>query len=141
MDVYFSRYPKVHEYMLFARQLAAEKGYAQTLYGRRIPLPDILASQQQRRAAAERQAINAPLQGTVADIIKLAMICIDEWLASSDLSVRMVMQVHDELIFEVLETEIDEASQQIRHCMQDVVKLEVPLIVDIGVGDNWDEAH
>ena len=141
INAYFRQYPRVHEYMEKARLLAAKQGYVQTLAGRRVQVADIKASNQFRRAAAERQAINAPLQGTAADIIKLAMICIDRWISDTHSAVRMIMQVHDELVFEVPEAEIAQASQAIRQCMEGVVSLSVPLVVDIGIGNNWDEAH
>lgn len=141
INAYFRQYPRVREYMEKARALAAKQGYVETLQGRRVQVADIKSSNQFRRAAAERQAINAPLQGTAADIIKLAMICIDRWISASSSATRMIMQVHDELIFEVPENEIDHASLEIRRCMEGVVSLSVPLVVEIGVGSNWDEAH
>jgi len=142
MDLYFERYPGVLQYMESTRELAAEKGYVSTLDGRRLYLPDIKASNAIRRKAAERAAINAPMQGTAADIIKRAMIAVDEWLkpqTSGD--VKMIMQVHDELVFEVQSGAVDVASAKIRELMEGSMKLDVPLRVDIGVGDNWDEAH
>jgi len=142
MDLYFERYPGVLQYMESTRELAAEKGYVSTLDGRRLYLPDIKASNAMRRKAAERAAINAPMQGTAADIIKRAMIAVDEWLkpqTSGD--VKMIMQVHDELVFEVQSGAVDVASAKIRELMEGSMKLDVPLRVDIGVGDNWDEAH
>jgi len=141
IDVYFSRYPKVHGYMEAARLKASEQGYVETLFGRRLSIPEIKSSNHQRRKAAERAAINAPLQGTAADIIKLAMICVDEWLQHSRIDVKMIMQVHDELVFEVANDAVDKAKKHIRDCMEGAAKLSVPLIVDIGVGSNWDEAH
>ena len=141
MKTYFAKYPKVHDYMEQARQQAAEKGYVETLLGRRLFVPDIKATNGQRRMAAERAAINAPLQGTAADIIKLAMLCIDEWLNARGNDITMIMQVHDELVFEVPEALVDEASMHIKKCMEESVKLSVPLLVEIGVGDNWDQAH
>lgn len=141
INAYFRQYPRVREYMEKARLLAAKQGYVQTLAGRRVQVADIQSSNQFRRAAAERQAINAPLQGTAADIIKLAMICIDQWLCTSGSATRMIMQVHDELIFEVPEAEIAQASEAIRRCMEGVMPLSVPLEVEIGIGDNWDQAH
>ncbi|MBD8164895.1 DNA polymerase I [Erwinia persicina] len=142
MDLYFERYPGVLQYMESTRELAAEKGYVSTLDGRRLYLPDIKASNAMRRKAAERAAINAPMQGTAADIIKRAMIAVDAWLmpeTSGD--VKMIMQVHDELVFEVQSTAVDAASAKIRELMEGSMKLDVPLRVDIGVGDNWDQAH
>ncbi len=141
IDSYFIHYPKIHEYMEYARAVAAKQGYVQTLYGRRVIVADIHSPQQQRRLAAERQAINAPLQGTAADIIKLAMICIDQWLTHSGIQAHMIMQVHDELVFEIAESALEIAREEIRRCMETVIKLAVPLKIDIGVGNNWDEAH
>ena len=142
MDLYFERYPGVLRYMENTRQLAAEKGYVETLDGRRLWLPDIKSSNAMRRKAAERAAINAPMQGTAADIIKRAMIDVDAWLQQqkSD-AVRMIMQVHDELVFEISADAVEEASKQIRHLMENSMKLDVPLQVEVGVGDNWDQAH
>ncbi|KAF6660886.1 DNA polymerase I [Pantoea sp. EKM101V] len=142
MDLYFERYPGVLRYMENTRQLAANKGYVETLEGRRLWLPDIKSSNAIRRKAAERAAINAPMQGTAADIIKRAMISVDEWLQQqNDSAVRMIMQVHDELVFEVKSEAVEAASQKIRALMEGSVKLDVPLLVEVGVGDNWDEAH
>ncbi|WP_455820589.1 DNA polymerase I [Pseudomonas cerasi] len=142
MDLYFERYPGVLQYMESTRELAAEKGYVSTLDGRRLYLPEIKASNAMRRKAAERAAINAPMQGTAADIIKRAMIAVDEWLKpQTNGDVKMIMQVHDELVFEVREDAVDSASAQIRQLMEGSMKLDVPLRVDIGVGDNWDQAH
>ncbi|KAA5966616.1 MULTISPECIES: DNA polymerase I [unclassified Pantoea] len=142
MDLYFERYPGVLRYMENTRQLAANKGYVETLEGRRLWLPDIKSSNAIRRKAAERAAINAPMQGTAADIIKRAMIAVDEWLQQqNDSAVRMIMQVHDELVFEVKSEAVEAASKKIRALMEGSVKLDVPLLVEVGVGDNWDEAH
>ncbi|MBS0351447.1 MAG: DNA polymerase I [Proteobacteria bacterium] len=141
IDVYFKRYPKVREYMDQARVLAAKQGYVKTLLGRRVHVADIKASNQIRRQAAERQAINAPLQGTAADMIKMAMIAIDRWLTKNNSQAHMLMQVHDELIFEVPANELPELEKTVRHCMEGVIELSVPLVVDIGIGDNWDQAH
>lgn len=142
MDLYFERYPGVLRYMENTRQLAASKGYVETLDGRRLWLPDINSSNAIRRKAAERAAINAPMQGTAADIIKRAMIAVDDWLQQrSDGAIRMIMQVHDELVFEVQGDEVESASQQIRALMEGSMKLDVPLQVEVGVGENWDEAH
>lgn len=142
MDLYFERYPGVLRYMENTRQLAAEKGYVETLDGRRLWLPDITSSNAIRRKAAERAAINAPMQGTAADIIKRAMIAVDGWLVQQDdNAVKMIMQVHDELVFEVNADAIESASQQIRTLMEGSMKLDVPLLVEVGVGDNWDQAH
>lgn len=141
IDVYFKQYPQVRQYMEQARAQAAKQGYVKTLLGRRVQVADIKASNQFRRLAAERQAINAPLQGTAADIIKLAMICIDAWLTENNSPARMIMQVHDELVFEIPVAEVARVSAVIKTCMESVIPLTVPLEVDIGVGDNWDEAH
>ncbi|MBD8263499.1 DNA polymerase I [Pantoea agglomerans] len=142
MDLYFERYPGVLRYMENTRQLAASKGYVETLEGRRLWLPDIKSGNAIRRKAAERAAINAPMQGTAADIIKRAMIAVDNWLEQqNDNAVRMIMQVHDELVFEVKAGAVEEASQKIRALMEGSVQLDVPLLVEVGVGDNWDEAH
>ncbi|ORM82747.1 DNA polymerase I [Pantoea deleyi] len=142
MDLYFERYPGVLRYMENTRQLAANKGYVETLEGRRLWLPDIKSGNAIRRKAAERAAINAPMQGTAADIIKRAMIAVDAWLEQqNDDAVRMIMQVHDELVFEVKAEAVEEASQKIQALMEGSVKLDVPLLVEVGVGDNWDEAH
>lgn len=141
MDVYFSSYPRVHGYMEEARQQAAKQGYVETLLGRRLYVPEMQSKNPARRKAAERAAINAPLQGTAADIIKLAMICINEWLQHSKIDVKMIMQVHDELIFEVANDSVEQAVVEIKKCMEGAAELSVPLIVDVGVGKNWDEAH
>ncbi|AGO57622.1 hypothetical protein ALQ63_01342 [Serratia plymuthica] len=142
MDLYFERYPGVLEYMERTRQQAAEQGYVSTLDGRRLYLPDVSSSNGMRRKAAERAAINAPMQGTAADIIKRAMIEVDAWLQGQDEPlVRMIMQVHDELVFEIHESVIEASSQRIRELMENSMTLAVPLKVDVGVGANWDEAH
>ena len=138
---YFTRYPGVQEYMDETKAKAAEQGYVETLYGRRLYLPDINARNGIARQASERTAINAPMQGTAADIIKRAMIKVDEWLASSGLDARMTMQVHDELIFEVDSTQVDTLVAGVKSAMEDAAELLVPLIVDVGVGENWDQAH
>ncbi|WP_336844454.1 DNA polymerase I [Serratia nevei] len=142
MDLYFERYPGVLDYMERTRQQASEQGYVSTLDGRRLYLPDVRSSNAMRRKAAERAAINAPMQGTAADIIKRAMIEVDAWLQGQEKPlVREIMQVHDELVFEVHESVIEEASQRIRQLMEGSMTLAVPLKVDVGVGMNWDEAH
>ncbi|QKJ89105.1 DNA polymerase I [Paramixta manurensis] len=142
MDLYFERYPGVLQYMENTRQLAAEKGYVSTLDGRRLYLPDIQSGNAIRRKAAERAAINAPMQGTAADIIKRAMIAVDEWLLTPEaVGVKMIMQVHDELVFEVEQSVVESANQKIRQLMESSMTLDVPLRVDVGVGDNWDQAH
>ena len=141
IDKYFSRYPSVKEYMDNTRRAAAEKGFVETLFGRRLYLPEINSSNGMRRQAAERTAINAPMQGTAADIIKLAMIDVDFWLAAAGLRSKMIMQVHDELVLEVPESEVDMITDGLRNRMSAVADLSVPLLVDLGKGDNWDEAH
>jgi DNA polymerase-1 len=141
IDVYFSRYPGVKDYMERTRALAAEQGYVETIFGRRLYLPEIRASNFQRRQAAERTAINAPMQGTAADIIKKAMINVHGWLASANLNTRMTMQVHDELVLEVPEENIQEVASGVEKLMSSAVELCIPLVVEAGVGDNWDEAH
>jgi len=113
----------------------------ETVYGRRLYLPEINSSNRQRRQYAERTAINAPMQGTAADIIKMAMIESDRWIQTSGCDVKMIMQVHDELVFEVVETDLATCKQHIERCMTGVATLKVPLQVDVGVGANWDEAH
>ncbi|WP_027713598.1 DNA polymerase I [Dickeya chrysanthemi] len=141
MNLYFERYPGVQEYMERTRQQAAEQGYVSTLDGRRLYLPDIHSRNAMSRKAAERAAINAPMQGTAADIIKKAMISIDGWLQQEKPLVTMLMQVHDELVFEVHHSVLDEASAKIRNLMEGCMQLDVPLQVDIGTGSNWDQAH
>ncbi len=141
MDHYFERYPGVRRYMEKTRQRAREQGYVETLFGRRLYLPDIKSSNGQRRQYAERTAINAPMQGSAADIIKRAMIQVDRWLQDLAGEVRLVMQVHDELVFEVAETHLAQARESIRAHMEGAAELAVPLLVDMGVGANWDEAH
>ncbi len=141
IDRYFDRYPGVRQFMDDIRASAKDKGYVETLFGRRLYLPDIKASNGMRRQAAERIAINAPMQGTAADIIKRAMITVDEWLQSSKADALMIMQVHDELVLEVAEGQLDEVSAQLEKLMSQAADLAVPLEVGIGVGNNWDEAH
>jgi len=141
MDHYFQRYPGVKNYMESIRQQAREQGFVETIFGRRLHLPEINAANGQRRQAAERTAINAPMQGSAADIIKLAMIRVDDWVSQSKLSARIIMQVHDELVFEVAEDQLDVVKAGIRECMEGAAVLAVPLLVDVGVGGNWDEAH
>ncbi len=138
---YFTRYPGVKQFMDRTRAEAHKTCYVETLFGRRLHLPEINVRNAQRRQYAERTAINAPMQGTAADIIKLAMLNVDAWVRDSGANVKMIMQVHDELVFEVAEDDIDSATQQIRACMLNTVELAIPLVVDIGSGDNWDEAH
>ena len=141
MDSYFSRYPGVRQYMEATRERARSLGFVETVLGRRLWLPEMKSGSPARRAGAERAAINAPMQGTAADLIKLAMIAVQGWLDESGLATRLIMQVHDELVLEVPEAEIETIREGVRARMQDVAKLDVPLIVDIGVGSNWDEAH
>ena len=140
IDRYFLRYPKVKAYMDNTRMIAKEKGYVETLWGRKLSLPEINSSQIMRQKAAERAAINAPLQGSAADIIKLAMIHIDRWLQKEKIHAHMIMQVHDELVFEVAEKELDTITKEIQKYMTDVAQLKVSLVVTIGIGNNWDEA-
>ncbi|MBK8753547.1 MAG: DNA polymerase I [Candidatus Competibacteraceae bacterium] len=138
---YFARYPGVKAYMDDTRRQAAAVGYVETVFGRRLYLPDIRTRNPQRRQAAERAAINAPMQGTAADIIKRAMLAVDRWLQQSAFPARMIMQVHDELVFEVAGESVAEAGERIRAAMSAAAELRTPLEVDIGVGANWDEAH
>lgn len=142
MDLYFERYPGVLDYMDSTRESAKDKGYVETVFGRRLYLPDIKASNGARRKGAERAAINAPMQGTAADIIKMAMIKVDDWIAknASD-DVTMMMQVHDELVFEIKEDKIDNYVDTIKALMESAATLNVPLDVEVGIGENWDEAH
>jgi len=141
MDLYFERYPGVREYMERTREQAKEKGYVETLDGRRLWLPDINATNGARRAAAERAAINAPMQGTAADIIKKAMIAVDQWLEDERPPVKMIMQVHDELVFEVHKDSLDGVVKKLHLLMENSMRLDVPLLVEVGSGNNWDEAH
>ena len=141
IDTYFDRYPGVLNYMNSVRSTAAEAGYVETYFGRRLYLPEINSRNGMRRQAAERTAINAPMQGTAADIIKLAMISVDDWLQNSDLRSVMIMQVHDELVLEVPEDELQVVSEGLMQRMESAATLKVPLLVDVGVGNNWDEAH
>ena len=141
IDLYFARYPGVAEYMARTRELAHEAGYVETLKGRRLYLPEINARNRQRQQAAERTAINAPMQGTAADIIKMAMLSVDDWLTRSRIDARLIMQVHDELVFEVEAGAVEEVSETVVQLMSGVGVLNVPLLVEAGTGDNWDEAH
>jgi DNA polymerase-1 len=141
IDRYFDRYPGVRTYMDSTRARARDQGFVETVYGRRLYLPEINARQPPRRQAAERAAINAPMQGTAADIIKRAMIAVDAWLAESGVDALLIMQVHDELVFEVADEAIAELETGVRARMQQAAELRVPLLVDVGVGANWDEAH
>ncbi len=141
MDTYFSRYPDVQKFMEKTREQAREQGYVETLFGRRLYLLEINASNMMRRQGAERAAINAPMQGTAADIIKIAMIRVDDWLQSSQAGARLVMQVHDELVLEVEETQLDYVREMVIEHMSAAASLDVPLIVDAGSGLDWDTAH
>jgi len=141
MDTYFSRYPDVQIFMEKTREKAREQGYVETLFGRRLYLPEINASNMMRRQGAERAAINAPMQGTAADIIKIAMISVDDWLQSSQAGARLVMQVHDELVLEVEETQLDSVREMVIKHMSAAASLDVPLVVDAGSGLDWDTAH
>ena len=141
IDRYFARYPGVADYMDATRALAHQQGYVETLLGRRLYLPEINARNKQRQLAAERTAINAPMQGTAADIIKLAMIDVDAWLTETALDAKMIMQVHDELVFEVADEACETLCTNVTKRMANVIELEVPLLTEVGVGANWDEAH
>lgn len=142
MDLYFERYPGVLTYMERTREQAHAQGYVETLFGRRLQLPDIRSRNAMRRKGAERAAINAPMQGTAADIIKRAMLAVDVWLATPEADgIRMIMQVHDELVFEVPQEKVALCSAKVRELMQQSAALDVPLLVEVGVGDNWDQAH
>ena len=141
IDSYFSRYPKVLDYMEQTKEQASKLGYVETVFGRRLYLPEINAKQVMRRQAAERTAINAPMQGTAADIIKKAMLEVDGWLGRTNVDCRMIMQVHDELVFEVAESDIDEVESEVENLMSQSASLDVPLTVSVGRGDNWEEAH
>ncbi|MBH1391750.1 DNA polymerase I [Stenotrophomonas maltophilia] len=139
--LYFSRYPGVRDFMERMRQQARDQGYVETLFGRRLYLNDIHARNQGLRAGAERAAINAPMQGTAADIIKRAMVDVDQWLRDSGAPARMILQVHDELVFETESSFVEDLRLQVVERMSQAAKLRVPLVVDTGVGNNWDEAH
>ncbi|HHS99332.1 MAG TPA: DNA polymerase I [Thiomicrospira sp.] len=141
IDLYFSRYPGVLHYMQDTKEKAKDTGYVETLLGRRLYLPDINARNGQLRQYAERTAINAPMQGTAADIIKTAMIQIEQWLETCGFDIQMLMQVHDELVFEVKEDQLESVKPEIKRLMESALELKVPLIVEIGEGNNWDEAH
>lgn len=142
MDTYFERYPGVMQYMEDTRSTAAEQGYVETLFGRRLHLPEITSRNGMRRKAAERAAINAPMQGTAADIIKKAMLLVDEWIEAEGAGrVKLLMQVHDELVFEVEESALSEIESKVQKLMESAAELKVPLVAEAGHGDNWDEAH
>ena len=141
IDKYFARYPGVAEYMQTTREFARANGFVETVFGRRLTLPDIVGGNGPRRAGAERAAINAPMQGTAADLIKMAMIAVDTWLHDAKLNSKMVMQVHDELVLEVPEHELERVKKELPLQMTNVATLKVPLVAEVGVGANWDEAH
>lgn len=141
IDAYFDKYPGVLQYMESTRELARKQGYVETLFGRRLYLPEINTRNPMRRQAAERTAINAPMQGTAADIIKRAMLAVDSWLTEEKLAAVMIMQVHDELVLEVPESEVKAVSEGLKNRMGCAAELAVPLVVDVGIGDNWEQAH
>ncbi|HQR54986.1 MAG TPA: DNA polymerase, partial [Burkholderiaceae bacterium] len=141
IDRYFMRYPGVAKYMEHTRALAKRQGFVETVFGRRLWLPEINSPNGPRRGAAERAAINAPMQGTAADLIKLAMIAVSRWIAAEALGTRLVMQVHDELVLEVPDAEVALVTERVPALMAGVAQLRVPLVADVGVGNNWDEAH
>ena len=141
MERYFQRYPGVKRFMDETRAQAREPGYVETVFGRRLYLPEIRSGNPQLRQYAERSAINAPMQGTAADIIKRAMIAVDAWITRVASPARLIMQVHDELVFEVPAAAVDEFTHVVREHMVNAASLSVPLRVDVGAGANWDEAH
>jgi len=141
IDRYFMKYPRVAEYMQRTREQAKSQGYVETVFGRRLYLPDIRAANPGRRSGAERAAINAPMQGSAADLIKLAMISVQQWLQSGDLKSRLIMQVHDELVLEVPEAEQAEVCDTLPRLMAAAASLSVPLLAEVGVGANWEAAH
>jgi len=141
IDLYFARYPGVKCYMDDTREQAKAQGFVETWFGRRLWLPEINGANGMRRQAAERAAINAPMQGTAADLIKLAMIAVQDWLEKEKLQTKLVMQVHDELVLEVPQSELAQVTMRVRELMCNVAELKVPLEVGLGEGPNWDEAH
>jgi DNA polymerase-1 len=141
IERYFSRYPGVRAYMQDTREVAKQKGYVETYFGRRLWIPEINSSNGMRRAGAERAAINAPMQGTAADLIKLAMIATQKWIASQQLQTKLIMQVHDELVLEVPEDELNLVKTMLPQLMQNVAKIDVPLLAEVGAGSNWEAAH
>jgi DNA polymerase-1 len=141
IERYFQRYPGSRRYMDETRKRAKELGYVETVFGRRLWLPELRSGAPVRRQAAERAAINAPMQGTAADLIKLAMIAVQKWLDDSHAKAKLIMQVHDELVLEVPDAEIEATKAKVRELMQGVHQLEVPLVVAVGAGENWDQAH
>jgi DNA polymerase I len=141
VERYFARFPGSKRYMDETRASAREVGYVETVFGRRLWLPELRSGAPVRRQAAERAAINAPMQGTAADLIKLAMVLVQNWLSESGLKSLLIMQVHDELVFEVPAGELETVKAKVPELMQSVARLDVPLVVEVGVGDNWDKAH
>jgi DNA polymerase-1 len=141
IDRYFARYPGAASYMDQTRQSAREQGYVETVFGRRLWLPDINGGNGPRRQAAERAAINAPMQGTAADLIKLSMLAVQGWLEAEAMRSRLVMQVHDELVLEVPQDELAVVRERLPELMCSVATLRVPLVAEVGVGANWEEAH
>jgi DNA polymerase-1 len=141
IDRYFARYPGVAAYMERTRELARSQGYVETVFGRRLWLPEINSGSPARRQAAERAAINAPMQGTAADLIKLAMIAVHRWLGEQGFKSRLILQVHDELVLEVPEAELDDVKEALPRLMAGVARLDVPLETELGVGPNWEQAH
>jgi DNA polymerase-1 len=141
MDRYFARYPGVARYMEETRAGARDKGYVETVFGRRLWLPEIRGGNAARRQGAERAAINAPMQGTAADLIKRAMLAVQDWLDLQKLQTLLILQVHDELVLEVPERELDQVREALPKLMGGVAQLKVPLLVEVGVGTNWDAAH
>ena len=141
IDRYFARYPGVAEYMQRTKEQAAQQGYVDTIFGRRLYLPDINNKNGNARAGAERAAINAPMQGTASDLIKRAMIAVQNWLVADKLHSKLIMQVHDELVLEVPDAELDLVIKKLPEIMASVGNLIVPLVAEVGVGAHWDEAH
>ena len=141
IERYFARYPGVRDYMQSTRDMAKQRGFVETYFGRRLWVPEINSPNGMRRAGAERAAINAPMQGTAADLIKLAMIAVDQWLGEAKLQTKLIMQVHDELVLEVPEAELPVVQAKLTELMQGVAQLSVPLLVEVGVGKNWESAH
>jgi DNA polymerase-1 len=141
MERYFARYPGVAQYMQRTREMARRNGYVETVFGRRLWLQEIRSGSPARRQAAERAAINAPMQGTAADLIKMAMIRVQDWLTREGHQTRLIMQVHDELVLEVPDREVERVRAELPELMTGVAELEVPLVVEVGVGPNWDKAH
>ncbi len=141
IERYFARYPGVKAYMENTRALAKQQGYVETYFGRRLWVPEINSANVQRRNGAERAAINAPMQGTAADLIKLAMIAVDQWLTAEKLQTKLIMQVHDELVLEVPDAELALIQENLPRLMQSVATLDVPLLAEVGSGSNWESAH